>query len=82
VLTARRAGQRDHHALARFPCLFDPVVLHVLLEGLVDLVGDPEQRELPQRGEVAGPEVVRQRGVDLLGLVDVPVRHAPPQRLG
>ncbi len=35
-----------------------------------------------QRGEVAGAEVVRERGVDLLGLVDVAVGHAPAQRLG
>ena len=51
-------------------------------ERLVDPVGDPEQRELAQRGEVAGAEVVRERGVDPLGRIDVAVRHAAPQRLG
>ena len=54
----------------------------VVLQRLVDLVGDPEQGQLAQRGEVADPEVVAQRGVDLLGRVDVAVRHPPPQRLG
>ena len=54
----------------------------VALQRLVDLVGGPEQGELAQRGEVADPEVVAQRGVDLLGGVDVAVRHPAPQRLG
>ena len=80
-LGARRAGDRDEHALARLPRLGDAVAFAVVLERLVDAVGDPQQRELAQRGEVAGPEVVRERGVDLLGRVDVAVRHAPAQRL-
>ena len=82
VLTARRARERDDDPLSRLPRGGDAVVLHVLLEALVDLVGDPEQRELAQRREVAGPEVVGERGVDLLRPVDVAVRHPPPQRLG
>ena len=48
---------------------------------LVDPVGDPHERKLPQRAEVALAEVVRQRRVDLLRRVDVAVRHAPAQRL-
>ena len=61
--------------------------LHVLLgavalHGDVDLVGHPQQRQLPQRGEVARLEVVRERGVDLLGGVDVAVREPAAQRLG
>ena len=51
------------------------------LEPLVDAVGEPEQRELAQRREVAGAEVVAERGVDAIRLVDVAVRHAAPQRL-
>ena len=51
------------------------------LQPLVDPVGEPEQGELPQRREVADPEVVRQGGVDLLGLVDVAVGHPAAQRL-
>ena len=54
----------------------------VPVELLVDLVGQPQQRELAQGGEVADPEVVAQGGVDLVGLVDVAVRHPPAQRLG
>ena len=48
---------------------------------LVDPVGNPEQRELPQRAEVAGAEVVAERGVDPLGRVDVAVRHPAADRL-
>ena len=54
----------------------------VAVELVVDLVGQPQQRQLPQRGEVADPEVVGQGGVDLLGPVDVAVRHPAAQRLG
>ena len=39
----------------------DAVVLEVLLQRLVDLVGDPQERELAQRREVADPEVVGER---------------------
>ena len=53
----------------------------VPVQALLDPVGDPEQRQLAQRGEVALPEVVAQRGVDPFGRVDVPVRHPPAQRL-
>ena len=81
-VAARRAGQRDHDALARLPVAFDAVVFEVLLEVLLDAVGDPEQRDLSQRREVARTEVVRQRRVDALGRVDVAVRHPAPQRLG
>ena len=59
----------------------DAVGLAVLLERLVDPVGDPHQRELAERAEVALPEVVGERGVDLLGRVDVAVRHPAAQRL-
>ena len=54
----------------------------VPLQPLVDLVGQPEQREFPQRGQVPRPEVVGERGVDLLRRVDVAVRHPAAQRLG
>ena len=59
----------------------DAVGLAVGLQRLVDAVGDPHQRELTQRAEVALAEVVGQRGVDLLGRIDVAVRHPAPQRL-
>ena len=76
------AGQRDHHPLAGLPGALDAVLGPVALQPLVDLVGQPEQGQLAQRGEVAGPEVVGQRRVDLLGRVDVAVRHPAAQRLG
>ena len=75
-----RARDRDQHALARLPRLGDVVALAVALEPLVDAVGEPQQRELAQRGEVARPEVVRERGVDAIRLVDVAVRHPAAQR--
>ncbi|CAM5241357.1 hypothetical protein SAURM35S_04792 [Streptomyces aurantiogriseus] len=53
----------------------------VLVEVLVDPVRDPQQGQLPQGGEVSGAKVVRQGGVDLVGLVDVAVRHAAAQGL-
>ena len=60
----------------------DVVVGAVAVELVVDLVGQPQQGQLAQRGEVADPEVVAERGVDLLRLVDVAVRHPAAQRLG
>ena len=62
--------------------LLDVVRRAVVLHRLVDLVGGPQQGELAQRGQVADPEVVAQRGVDLVGGVDVAVRHPAAQRLG
>ena len=58
------------------------MALAVVEQRVVDPVGDPEQRELAQRGEVAGAEVVAERGVDPLGGVDVAVRHPAAERLG
>ena len=76
------AGQRDHHPLPGLPGALDLVLDAVPLQALVHLVGQPEQRELAQRGEVPGAEVVGQRRVDLLRRVDVAVRHPAAQRLG
>jgi len=53
----------------------------VALEGLVDAVGQPEQGQLAQGGEVAGPEVVGEGRVDPGRRVDVAVSHPSPQRL-
>ena len=80
-VTAGSAGQRDDDPLAGLPAPLDPVVLQVLLQVLLDPVGDPEQGDLAQRGQVARAEVVGERRVDALGGVDVAVRHPPPQRL-
>ena len=81
VLAARRAGERDHDPFPRLPGVEDPVGDLVVVQGVVDLVGDPHQRELAERAEVADAEVVAERGVDLLGGVDVAVGHPPAQRL-
>ena len=47
-----------------------------------DRLRDEAERDLPQRRKVAGPEEVRERGVDLLRGIDVAVTHALAQRLG
>jgi len=75
------AGYGDDHPLARLPGVGDPVVGAVLGQRCVDLVGEPQQRQFAQRGEVAAAEVVRQCGVDPLGGVDVAVVESAPQRL-
>ena len=76
------AGDGDHDALLGRPRVLDPVRAAVVVEGVVHPVGQPQQRELAQGGEVADPEVRRQRRVDLVGAVDVAVRHPPPERFG
>ncbi len=81
VIAARRARDRDEHTLARLPRVVDVVQRHVLAQPVLDPVGDPQQGELAQRGEVARPEVVGERGVDLVRRVDVAVRQATAQRL-
>ena len=66
LLAAGRAREGHDHPLARLPRLVDAVGDLVVLQGVVDLVGHPHQRQLPQRAEVADPEVVAEGGVDLL----------------
>ncbi len=75
------AGQSDHDPLPRAPDPGDLVLTAVLGQVLVDPVRHPQQRQLPQSGQVPRPEVVGQSRVDLVRLVDVPVGHPPPQRL-
>ena len=82
VVGAGRAGDGDDDPLPRLPRLGDAVALAVLLQGVVDAVGHPQQGQLAQRRQVAGPEVVGQGGVDPVGGVDVAVGHAAAQRLG
>lgn len=76
------AGEPYDDAFASLPGGADVVFAAVLLEVLVDPVGDPEQGELAQSGEVARAEVVGQGRVDPVRLVDVAVGHPPAQRLG
>ena len=81
VLAAGRAGERDDDPLARLPRGRDAVVLHVALEASSTLSATQSSASSRSAREVAGPEVVGERGVDLLRRVDVAVRHAPPERL-
>ena len=78
----RATGQRQNDPLPSLPGLADPVFVPVPVKLVVDLVGQPEQGQLTQRGEVADPEVVAQCGLDLVRLIDVAVRHPAPQGLG
>jgi hypothetical protein len=77
----RAAGERDDNPFPGLPGGVDVVVGAVLVELVLDLVGEPEQCQLAQRGEVAGPEVIAEGRVDLLRPVDVAVRHPAAQRL-
>src|SRR5262245_63763465 len=79
-LAFRPAGKGDDHTLSCLPGLDDLVLGAVAIKLLVDLVRQPEERELAQRGEVADSEVVAERRVDLLWAVDVAVDHPPAQR--
>ena len=81
-VTAGSPGERNDDALTCLPRALDAVVLEVLLEILLDAVGDPEQRDLAERRQVPRPEVVGERGVDALGRVDVAVCHPAPDRFG
>ena len=67
ALAVRGARQRDDDTLARLPGPVDAVALAVVLQRVVDAIGDPEERELAQRAEVSRAEVVAERGVDALG---------------
>ena len=75
----RPACDGDDDAFAGLPRVGDVLVGAVLGERRVDLVGEPEQRQLTQRGEVTRPEVVGQRGVDAFGGVHVAVGQPAPQ---
>ena len=75
-------GQGDHHAFPCLPHVVDGVLGPVPPKAFVDPVGQPQQGQLAQRGEVADAEIAPHRGVDLLGRVDVAVGQAAAQRLG
>jgi len=70
-LAVRRAGESDEDPLARLPRLVDAVAGAVLRQSLVHPVGEPRECQLPEGGEVAGAEVVREGCVDALWRVDV-----------
>ena len=74
------AGDRDDDALPRFPRVGDLVLFAVALQRRIDLVGQPQQRQFSQRGQIAPAEVVRQRGVDAVGRIHVAVGEPALQR--
>ncbi len=81
VLALRRAVQRDHDPFLGLPRRPDAVPGPVVGQLLLHAVGQPEQRQLPQRAQVARPEVVVQRDVDPVRRVDLALRHPGAQRL-
>src|SRR5262249_16004000 len=76
------ARQRDDDSFTGLPLTRDAVFFAVALQVVLDSIGQPQQGEFPQCGQVARSEVVRQCGVDQVALVDVAVRHAPTQGFG
>ena len=58
------------------------MVVEVALERVLDPIGQPQQRQLTKRTEIADAKVVRQRRVDLVGGVDVAVRHSTSKGFG
>ena len=79
-LALRAAGQPDDDPFAGRPGGLDAVFCPVPGEAFVDPVGQPQQGQLAQRGEVAQPEVVGQGGVDLVRGVDLAVAQALAQQ--
>ena len=75
-------GEGDDDTVTCRPRTDDVMVAAVGRQALLDAVGEPQQRELAQGRQVALAEVVGERRVDLLRLVDVAVRHPPTQCLG
>ena len=68
---ARVFADADQDALARRPRPRDRMRLHLGEQLLVDALGGAAQRQLAQRRQVAGREVVLQRALGLLGDVDL-----------
>ncbi len=60
VRVGRGAGDPDDQALAGLPGLSDGVIVEVALQRVLDPVGQPQQRQLAKRAEVAHAKVVRQ----------------------
>ncbi|OIQ86261.1 hypothetical protein GALL_319020 [mine drainage metagenome] len=80
-LSLRTSGHGHDDALASGPRRLDTLVAPVRGQRVVHPVGQPQQGQLSQGGQVPDPEVGRQRRVDLLGAVHVPVRQSSTQRL-
>ncbi len=65
----RSSRQRDHDAFSCLPRSVDAFLDPVGLEGDVDFIGEPQQREFAQRGQVPKAEVVAERGIHTRGRV-------------
>jgi hypothetical protein len=72
-LALRTSRERDDDPLPRFPDVVDVVLGLVPPEAFVDAVGQPEQRQLAEGGQVADAEVVAQCCIDALQRIDVAV---------
>ena len=76
----RSTGDRDDYPFASLPGVGDLFVGAVFRQRGVDLIGEPQQRDFAQRGQVAGAKVVGQRRVDPFRRVHVAVSKSAPQR--
>ena len=81
-LATDESGDADDDAFTGLPCLGDAVCVEVAGQRFFDAVGQPQQCELSQRSEVAGPEVIGERRVDTFRGIDVAVRHPASDRFG
>ena len=79
---ARVLADADQHPLARGPGAGDGVGLHVGEELGVDPLRRAAEREFPQRGEIAGGEVVGERAAGGLADIDLAVLEALDQVVG
>ncbi len=75
VISPDGSCHSDDDAFPRLPLAVDAVDAAVLGHGLVHPFGGPRQRQLAQRPQVAGPEVVAEGGVDPLRRVDLARGH-------
>jgi hypothetical protein len=75
-------GEGDDDAFARLPKGLDVVGAAVVAQSPLDVIGQPEQGELPHRRQVAEPEVVRQGRVDPLRGADLALSQPRAQGLG
>ena len=79
---ARVLADADEDALARRPGAGNGVGLHVGEQLLVDALGGAAQRQLAQRGEIAGREIMLQRALGLLRHIDLAVLQPLDQVVG
>ena len=79
-LLAAAHGHED--PLARRPRLLDAFLAAVLLETIVDLIGEPQKRELAKRREVPLAEKLAERRIHGRGPVHLPLPQPHAQRIG